>query len=249
MEHQEPTARRSRGKSSEDDVLFGNAQQQDKIREALQDMYYLLSRNYPVKASLAITGNRYRLKTRQIMALQGMACSAQDIALRQQKAILPYQIEGKTIYLDGFNILIVLETLLSGGYVFKGLDGCYRDISSIHGTYKRVQQTEKVLTLAGNALQELNATNVVWVFDRPVSNSGKMKALCYETAVQYGYKWDAILDNAPDKFLAKNNRLVSSSDAWVLNECSQWFNLTGYIVQQLLEHQNNFSIISPEIVL
>ncbi|MFP9115155.1 DUF434 domain-containing protein [Flavobacterium sp. RHBU_3] len=246
---QEPTARRSRGKSSEDDALFGNIRQQDKLREALQDMYYLLSRDYPVKASLILTGNRYRLKTRQIIALQGMACSAQDIALRQKKALLPHQLEGKTLYLDGFNILIVLETLLSGGYVFKGLDGCYRDISSVHGTYKRVQQTEEVLTLAGNALQQLNAARVVWVFDQPVSNSGKMKALCYETAEQYGYKWDAILDNSPDKFLAEDNRLVSSSDAWVLNECYEWFNLTGYIVQQLLEQQNNFSIIAPEIVL
>jgi hypothetical protein len=226
-------ALKNRGKSSEDDGLFGNEKQRHKLAEALTDMHYLLSRGYPTKAALVLAGNRYRLKTRQIQALQGMCADEQEINLRKARELTPKEIAGKTLYLDGFNIIILLETLLSGGYIFKGLDGCYRDISSVHGTYKKVNQTKDVLLLIGKTLQQLQAEKAVWIFDAPVSNSGKMKAFCYEVATENNYPWEIHLDNAPDKFLIVNNRLACSSDAWILNECSSWFNLEGYIIEGL----------------
>jgi len=224
---------RNRGKSSEDEPLFGSAEQQAKLQHALIDMHYLLSRDYPIKASLTLVGNRYRLQSRQLLALQGMSASQQDIELRKGKERSNEQLKGKTLHLDGFNVLILLETLLSGGYIFKGLDGCYRDISSVHGTYKKVNQTEYVLLLVGQTLQKLEVERAVWIFDTPVSNSGKLKILCYEIAEKHAFAWDAYLETSPDKFLVQENRLVSSSDAWVLNECSQWFNLGAYIIDGL----------------
>jgi hypothetical protein len=117
--------------------------------------------------------------------------------------------------------------------VFRGLDGGYRDISSVHGTYRKVNQTEKVLLLVGKVLQELEAEKVIWVFDTPVSNSGKMKAFWYEIAEKEGFNWNAHLENSPDKFLVQENRIICSSDAWVLNNCAGWFNLGAYIINKL----------------
>jgi len=222
-------------KHPEDPVLFGTPEAQAALKGALEDMYYLLGRDYPGKASLALTGNRYNLVKRQQQALQGMACSHQQQAVRKGKTVLSAGIEKQTVYIDGFNILILLETLLSGGFVFKGLDGCYRDISSIHGTYKTVQQTESVLILVGETLRRLGPEKVVWVLDAPISNSGKLKAFCYEVAEQHGFSWEVVLDNSPDKYLVQDNRLVCSSDAWVLDECKAWFNLAGYIIENMKE--------------
>lgn len=236
---------RSRGKSSEDDQLFLPEKELQKLKEALSDLYFLKSRGYPLKSSLALAGNRYKLQTRQLMALQGMACSETEKLLRKQKAVLPTQLSGKTLYLDAFNILIVLESLLSGAFVFKGIDNCYRDISSVHGTYKRVLQTEEVLLLIGNYFNELNPQRVIWVFDQPVSNSGKMKAKCYEIAEEHSFCWDAIVDNNPDKYIIAQHGICCSSDAWVLNECHSWFNLTAHIVDQLISNGRNFNIVTP----
>jgi hypothetical protein len=229
--------------SSGDDVLFGPPQVRARLTEALTDMHYLLSRDYPVRSSLALVGNRHRLRARQLLALQGMACSEGDRQLRQQKEITAQQLAGKTVFLDGFNILILLETLLSGGFVFKGLDGCYRDISSIHGTYKKVRQTEEALVRVGDTLRDLGVEKVIWIFDAPVSNSGRMKALCYELAEARGYSWEIYLENAPDKYLVEGARVVCSSDAWVLNACVSWFNLTGYILNSVRAEQPLANVI------
>jgi len=234
MNDEQSETRRSRGKDPHDEKLFGPAKEREKLLLALDDMHYLLTKDYPPRATLALVGNRYRLRQRQILALQGMACSATDIENRKQKEVPEDGIRGKTIYLDGFNIVIILETFLSGGFVFRGLDGCYRDISSVHGSYKRVKQTEDVLINIGKALHQLGPERVIWIFDAPVSNSGRLKTLCYEIAAEHGFAWDIYLDNAPDKFLVAKKRLIVSSDAWVLNGCDAWFNLASFIINRVL---------------
>lgn len=244
MNDQQSGTRRSRGKDPHDETLFGSAKEEEKLLLALNDMYYLLSKDYPPRATLALVANRYRLRQRQILALQGMACSAKDLENRKNKEVTAARIHGKTIYLDGFNVIIILETLLSGGYVFKGLDGCYRDISSVHGSYKRVKQTENVLTIAGKTLHEIGPERVIWIFDAPVSNSGRIKTLCYEKATEHGFAWEVYLDNAPDKFLIAENRLIASSDAWVLNNCYTWFNLVSFIINHVLDNSKAMNIIN-----
>ena len=245
MEQEFVKSGKNRGKSSEDEKAFGSTKEQNKLFEGLKDMLYLLSREYPAKSSLSLVGNRYRLNKRQLLALQGMSCSESETQNRKNKEITAADLKGKTIYLDGFNVLILLETLLSGGYIFKGHDGCYRDVSSVHGTYRKVNQTEEVLILVGEALKKLEAERVIWIFDTPVSNSGKLKTLGYELAEKHNFSWDIYLENSPDKYLAENNRLISSSDAWILNECSQWFNLGAYIINSIYPENMPPTVIIP----
>jgi len=245
MDGEQSEIPRNRGKNPHDDMLFGLRKERGKLLLALNDMHYLLTKDYPARATLALVSNRYRLRQRQMLALQGMACSAKDIENRKLKEVAADHIQGKTIYLDGFNVVIILETFLSGGFIFKGLDGCYRDISSVHGSYKRVRQTEDVLITIGKALHGLGVERVIWIFDAPVSNSGRIKTLCYEIATAHGFAWDVYLDNAPDKFLIAEKRLIVSSDAWVLNNCYAWFNLLSYIMNQVLDGGKEMNIITP----
>ena len=220
-----------------DHVLFGTPEAQNNLLQALEDMHYLLSRNYPPKAALALVGNRYQLVQRQKQALLGMACSAEELRNRKEKQLSPAALKDQTILLDGFNVLIIMETALSGGFVFEGLDGCYRDIASVHGTYKKAKHTEQALIIIGNALQQLQLQKVTWVFDAPISNSGKLKSFCYELAEKHGFPWEIILDNHPDKYLINNKGLVCSSDGWVLNECTAWFNLGAFIINNTQDVQ------------
>lgn len=245
MDNPQSETRRNRGKDPQDETFFGSEKVREKLLLALNDMHYLLSKDYPPRATLALVGNRYRLRARQILALQGMACSVTDIENRKVKEVTPNYIRGKDVYLDGFNVVIMLEAFLSGGFIFKGLDGCYRDISSVHGSYKRVRQTAEVLVTVGKALQALGVARVIWIFDAPVSNSGRLKTLCYDIAATQGFAWDIYLDNAPDKFLIAENRLIVSSDAWVLNGCHAWFNLVSFIIHDVLHNGNAMNIVNP----
>lgn len=74
--------------------------------------------------------------------------------------------------MDGFNQLITIEAALSGAVILSGADGRLRDLSSVHGTYRSVEETEAALHLLGEALAGAGQVRVV--LDRPVSNSGRL---------------------------------------------------------------------------
>jgi hypothetical protein len=223
---------RNRGKNTGDDTLFGSEKQLSKLKLAVEDMQYLLSRDYPEKAASDLVGNRYRLKTRQIQALRGASASIQQLHSRQLKHVGTSDLKEKTVYLDGFNVLILLESLLSDAYVFEGLDGCIRDLSGVHGTYKRVNQTLRAVELVASFYRKNQIHQLVWIFDKPVSNSGRIKQIVLDFAKDHQLNWDADLQFNPDKFLAESSAIVISSDAWILDHCKEWFNLIGYLITE-----------------
>lgn len=223
---------RNRGKNTGDDVLFGSEKQLEKLRSAVQDMEYLLSRKYAERAASELVGNRYRLKTRQIQAIRGAAASELQIQNRKSKELQLQDLQDKTIYLDGFNVLILLESLFSGAYVFQGTDGCFRDLSGVHGTYKRVQQTQQSIEQVASFFKKSGAAELVWIFDQPVSNSGRMKQMIMDFALENHLNWSGALEFNPDKFLVDNAEIAVSSDAWILDYCKSWFNLVGFLIAE-----------------
>lgn len=223
---------RNRGKNTGDDTLFGSEKQIGKLKLAVQDMQYLLTRGYAEKAASDLVGNRYRLKTRQIQVLRGASASDGQIQNRKLKEQNSTELKDKTIYLDGFNVLILLESLLSEAYIFEGVDGCFRDLSGVHGTYKRVNQTQKAIELVAAFFQKIQAQKLVWVFDQPVSNSGRIKQTVLDFAVENQLNWNVELQFSPDKFLAESSEIIISSDAWILDHCKTWFNLIGYLITE-----------------
>ncbi|PIF30658.1 hypothetical protein CLU81_1103 [Flavobacterium sp. 9] len=226
---------KNRGKEASDDVLFGTLKMQEKLKEAVADMHYFLSRGYGEKATLVLVGNRYRLNSRQQQAVRGMSASKSQIENRKSKEI--ENLAEKEIIIDGFNVLILLESILSNAYVFKGLDGFVRDLSSVYGTYKKVQQTSQAIEIIADFFIKEKIKKIQWVFDKPVSNSGKLKQMIEEMATLNNYNWKVDLVNNPDKIIAESNLIAITSDAWILDNSQVNFNLIKYVLAQLDIHE------------
>lgn len=223
---------KNRGKNTGDDLLFGSEKQTGKLKTAVQDMHYLLSRGYAERASSELTGNRYRLKARQIQAVRAASASEIQIRNRADKALQISALQDATVHLDGFNIIILLESLLSGAYIFRGADGCLRDLSSVHGTYRKVNQTLKSIELVAAFFQKSGARKLIWIFDRPVSNSGRIRQMVLDFSFENHLNWETELEFNPDRFLAEHAEIAVSSDGWILDHCRNWFNLAGYLMEE-----------------
>ncbi|MGH1337343.1 MAG: DUF434 domain-containing protein [Aureispira sp.] len=219
-----------RGKHSNDDKNFA-PKWKPIFKEAASDLSYLLGRSYGEKSALALVGNRYQLNKRQQRALHLMACPAPKIAPRRAKQVAPSALKGKKVSIDGYNVLIGMEVALSRGYLFVGQDGCYRDIASVHGTYKKVEETLPALEQLEKSLRALEVAHVQWYFDSPVSNSGRLKTLLYELATKKNAPWDIELVFNPDTILVERNQLTISADSWILDSVDAYFDLVGYTVK------------------
>lgn len=226
------TKQKNRGKEANDDFLFGNEQEQNKIKEAVEDVSHLLSKGYPEKSTLELVGNRYRLTARQQRAVMGMSASNQQVDYRRKHQIGKNELVGATVVIDGFNVLIILESLLSDAYVFRGKDGFYRDLSSVYGTYKKVQQTTTAIEIIKDFFIENAIFKIHWIFDKPVSNSGRLKVLLEEIASSNNLNWSVELDYNPDAKIAESADVAITSDAWILDRALLNFNLIEYLISE-----------------
>lgn len=228
---------RNRGKHSSDDKLFAT-KWHPIFREAVDDLCYLLSRGYADHSALQIVGNRYKLNKRQRNAILRISCSESEQLGRMRSACKAIDLNNQIVEIDGFNLLILLESALSGAYLFKGRDGLYRDISSVHGSYKRVVKTEEAIRLIGKVLKSYKVKLVKWYLDQPVSNSGRLKTRLMEISGMDELNWEVALVFDPDKVLAKSNNIVISSDGWILDHAKSWFNLGAILIEHHIEDAN-----------
>lgn len=167
------------------------------------------------------------------MALLRSTCTQQQMDQRRRKELLPSEISGRTVLLDGYNILITLEAALSGAAIFIGQDSNIRDLSGLHGTWRKVSETIPAIDLTAKTLKKLNPQNVLWLLDRPVSNSGRLKAILEDYFEQKNLNWQVEIHQNPDQILRQTPEPIATSDSAVLDECSCWFNLTGAALNTL----------------
>jgi hypothetical protein len=213
--------------------LFGPASI-DRLQRAVADYSLLLSKGYADKSSLKLVGDRFSLTDRQRLAVMRSACSDQQAAHRKERQIQVSGLAGQPIVIDGYNLLITVEAAMSGGLIFKGRDGCFRDLASIHGTYRKVTETIPAVEMIGQFLQETGITEAHWLLDKPVSNSGRLKTLIGELAANSGWNWDVELLPSPDGALAKTELTAATGDSAVLDRCSRWVNLARAIIERKL---------------
>jgi len=202
------------------------------LRAATRDLCWLLDHGYASHSATELVGNRHNLTSRQRMAVSRCACSAEAALHRQQLQLPPAAIRGQELWLDGYNVLTVLESALAGGMVLLGRDGCCRDIAGIHRRYRKVNETIPVLRMIGETAAGWGVTCCRCWLDKPVSNSGRLKSLIQETAAVAGWNMTVELVFNPDKVLWESQHVIASSDGVVLDRCRQWVNLTRQIIAE-----------------
>jgi hypothetical protein len=229
-----PDRRAHRGAHPDDPTIFG-PDAVPALRGAVGDLSWLLSRGYASPSALKVVGDRYNLTARQRTAVMRCACTDEAAAGRAGTRVPPEAVRGGTLRLDGYNVLTTVEAALAGGVVLRGRDGSLRDVASMHGTWRRVEETHRAVELIGEvAADDLGAAWLAWLLDSPVSNSGRLKALLQATAAARGWGWAVQLVPDPDAVLADpagaGLGIVATADSVILDRCRRWFPLAGEVV-------------------
>jgi hypothetical protein len=219
-----PDQRRHRGPHPDDLVLFAAAAW-PTLRDAAADLTWLLNRGYAPDSALKLVGDRYALVARQRTAVARCVCDDARAERRRRHEVPAAALAGRPVWIDGYNALTTVEAALAGGIILAARDGTFRDMASMHGSYRKVQETRTALELLGGVLAGAGVTEAVWLLDRPVSNSGRLKQLMELLAAEHGWTWRIELAANPDAVLADSAEIVATADSVILDRCAAWFNL------------------------
>lgn len=228
-----PDTRQHRGAHPADKQLFDSSNLQT-LRVATNELSWLLSRGYAKESSLKLVGDRHNLAARQRVAVNRAACSDRELELRLQQHVPVSSLKGKELAIDGFNLIISVEAAMGGGAMLVGRDGCIRDLSGVHGSYRSVEETESAIRLIGSVLSELEPLAVHWFLDKPVSNSGRLAALLRTISEGAGWNWTVELVFSPDASIALSAQIAVTTDSIVLERSSAWSNFGEHLLRKYL---------------
>ena len=212
------------------------------LRRAAAEVCYLTDRGYPIMSAVRFVGDHYQFTERQRLALTRTVSPGKSLISRRERQIS--DIAGRTISIDGFNVIIGLEIACSDSMLFKCMDGTIRDLAGLHGTYRLIPETDRAVTALMKALNELKVARAEIYLDKPVSNSGRLRERIYSLAQDISFELEVFIEDQVDTIL-KGKPLVASGDAIILDECPEWFNLTENVIRtQLGGHR--YTDILPE---
>ncbi len=230
-----PDSRTHRGPHPQDGRLFA-ADALPKLRQAADDLNWLLSREYPLNSALKLVGDRFGLVARQRTAVRRSCCSQRQLARRRAKRISGRQAPSSNVlHIDGYNVLTTVEAALAGGVILVGRDDCYRDMAAMHGNYRKVAETLPALELIGRTIAQQGYTDCLWLLDSPVSNSGRLAAIIREVAAGGGWAWRVELVADPDPLLCNCGQPVATADSLILDNCRAWRNLAREVAQSRVD--------------
>jgi len=226
-----PDLRQHRGAHPSDKKLFGD-EQLPVLRASVGELSWLLSHGYSMKAAVKLVGDRHELTERQRLAVARAACSDQSRTARQSSLVAVEAIAGEELVIDGFNLIISIEAALSGGVLLRCRDDCIRDLSSVHGSYRAVDETNAAIGVIGEALESLKPSSVEWILDKPISNSGRLATRIRDLAAERGWPWTIELLFNPDNYIASSRRIAITSDSVILDRVTRWVNFKLEVIEQ-----------------
>jgi hypothetical protein len=154
--------------------------------------------------------------------------------LRKKKKISTKEIRNKDLAIDGYNVIITLEAGLSGWPLVLGDDAFFRDISGLSGSFKRTGKTEKALQWIFDVIKEERPRHTLFLFDAPISKSGRLAEEVRGRLVQEGISGDARAINVPEKILIGFQGVVATSDTAIIDQSEEVIDLAGHILRKLL---------------
>lgn len=193
------------------------------IENASIDIRYLLDRGYPLKSAVAYVCDHRRLDgdSRHILSRTVIARSICE--KRRQKFLPCNKIQENNIIIDGYNIIIGMESILEKKAILCD-DGVLRDIKGVSRNFRTSENTLHAIELIVSFLKEKSPSQVNFIFDSQISKSGELAKLLKEKIDRSGLKGNANTSRQVDHDLKCSHDIVATSDGVIIDAAEKVVN-------------------------
>lgn len=192
---------------------------------AAEDARYLVNRGYPKESAIRFVSDHHSLPEEQSFVLSRVVVSAEAASNRKKKAITIEALQGQKVLVDGYNVLISVESLLGGVPVYRCDDGFLRDTQGIFRSYRTSDLTAPALREILTLLAGAGPASVLILLDQQISMSGRLAALMRETMTKRGLPGTARTARDVDHQLKSSRAIVATADGNVIDAASQVIDL------------------------
>jgi hypothetical protein len=212
-----------------------------KFKDAVHDLVYLLERGYPKRSAITLVGNRYRLDSAERMILYRGVFRRDEAETRKNKLRDCSEEVVQKLAVDGYNVLITLESYLLGRTIFRSLDGFVRDIAGVYGNFTFSEMTRRSAALLAGFVDIVRKASGIEIelivyLDAPVSKSGELAAYMRGFFLERGIESRLEVVHDPDvRLIAEGTSgAVATSDTVIGDRVEILVDIPGYIIIRML---------------
>ncbi len=202
------------------------------------DFRFLLERGYPRDSALKFVGDHYQLHIQERDILLRGVFSKKISLKRQKKCLSPIELKDTHLAIDGYNILITLESALKGRLLILADDGFIRDISRVFRSFRPTKLTKDTCWLIFRFLKEVSIKKVSFYLDKPFSKSGELALKINRWLKEYELTGQAFTVFSPEAILKTHHGPVATADSIVLDKAKSLFDLAGYLIIHYIKDKN-----------
>lgn len=196
------------------------------VEDAYTDLKYLLNRGYRKSYALRVVSDHYRLTLEERHLLARCVFPDTWIVEVQGKLLRPNELRGRSLAIDGFNVLITIESLIDGKAILCE-DGLVRDLKH-QGRYRVSERTGPIITEAMKALAGLGVSELLVFYGRAVPKSGIVRKLTEGALEESHLRGKVELVKSPD-FKLKGYGTVATADVGIISRVPHVFDVPRLI--------------------
>lgn len=201
----------------------------DALKEPIYDLRFLLDRGYNKDSAIRVVADKYRLTKKERNFLLRAIFSKKEAEEHRKK--LTKSVKARDLVVDGYNVLITVESFLKNKELFLSDDGFVRDVSATFGKYRISRTTPKAAEKILSALKAHRPRSVTFIFDSQVSFSGELCKMFRERMSEIGIKGDASTAENADYAIIEANKIVSTSDRAIIKKAERVLDLAGEVTK------------------
>ncbi len=161
-----------------------------------------------------------------------MAVPSDVAESRKDKRISAKELRGRTIAIDGYNVLITVESLILGAPVYLCDDGFLRDTRGIFRRYRSSNHTTVALSEILSILKESGIGRAELLLDQQISRSGELAARIREMMANLEIQGCAKTAKDVDRRLKLATYPVATGDGAIIDEACEVVDLPAEVAKR-----------------
>ena len=176
-----------------------------------------MDRAYPKESAIRFVSDHHRLLEEQRFVLTRVVV-ASDMAKKRRDKILPLEaLHGSTLFIDGYNVLISVESLLGGKPVYLCDDGILRDIMGIFRSHRPSDLTAPALDTIFDLLASVCPAVTEVLLDQQISMSGRLAVLIRRTMAEHDVPGMVRTAQDVDRQLKEMEGVIATGDGTIID--------------------------------
>ncbi|MEM0499204.1 MAG: DUF434 domain-containing protein [Methanothrix sp.] len=206
----------------------------ETLRAAASDLRYLLNRGYPPGPAVRFVADQYYID-KDYRNILSRAVLSDDVAqTRRQKAIGLEDLRGGELHIDGYNVLITIESVITGEDIFLCDDGFIRDMRCLFRKYRRSEATDEAVQLMINVISGARPSGILLLLDKQISRSGELASDICEAFSAAGVPGTARTARDVDRALKNSSAVVATSDGIIIDHVSSALDIPALIARRMM---------------